>query len=112
MTYQEIVSQLKQKQWARERKNRHDLICDLTGSQYDDLFHFFEMEITHQIRDRIKDFIDDYMTCVRYIQMAQKDDSELRGEDYNDGKKLQEEKVLSLGYAVGAKEFNKQAKLL
>lgn len=101
MTLHDIIVRLKDNPLNRERRHRHDFIMDM-------------LEKYHQFynRQEIKDFIDDYNTCVRYIQIAQKEDESLRGKDYNHGKLLAEEHALSLGYETGHKEFNKKVKTL
>ncbi len=97
--------QLKVQPWARERRNRHDFIMDL-------IEHKLINGYTPLNRKTIKNFIDEYNTCVRYIQIAQKEDESLRGEDYSHGKDLAEQKVLSLGYETGYEEFNNKVKKL
>lgn len=101
MTLYAIQQELKFNPEYRERRNRHDFIMNMLG----DRTVFFN-------RDDIKLFIDEYNTCVRYIQIAQKEDENLRGEDYSHGKDLAEQKVLSLGYETGYKEFNNKVKTL
>lgn len=101
MTLHDITIQLKSKPWARERIARHDFIMDMLG----DKTVFFN-------RDDLKLFIDEYNTIVRYIQMAQKEDESLRGEDYSHGKALSSNVALSLGYETGYNEFNKKVKTL
>lgn len=101
MTLHDIIVNLKDNPLNRERRHRHDFIMDL-------------IEIHHELSDRksIKDFIDEYNTCVRYIQIAQKEDESLRGNDYADGKCLSQCHALSLGYETGYGEFNNKAKEL
>ena len=101
MTLHDIIINLKDNPLNRERRNRHDFIMDL-------------IERHHQLSNRqsIKDFIDEYNTCVRYIQIAQKEDESLRGEDYSHGKCLAQCHALSLGYETGYGEFNDKVKEL
>lgn len=101
MTLHDIIVQLKVKPWARERRARHDFIMNMLG----DKTVFYN-------RDDIKLFIDEYNTCVRYIQIAQKEDESLRGEDYSHGKCLAQCHALSLGYETGYGEFNDKVKEL
>lgn len=97
MTYNEVLSQLRQKEWARERVNRHSFIMDMIE------FKYRETKVTD--RERIKDFLNEYNSLVRTIQMVQKDNPDTQGHDYNDGKVLAQSKVLELGYSTGYNEF-------
>lgn len=101
MTLKDIEIQLKSKPWARERRARHNFVMDMLEGKY------FRGQVSRQI---LKDFIHEYNTIVRYIQIAQKDNVELRGEDYWQGKILSQEHALSLGYEVGYKQDVKQLK--
>lgn len=105
MILNSITMQLKVQPWARERRNRHDFIMDL-------IEHKLINGYTPLNRKTIKDFIDEYNTCVRYIQIAQKEDESLQGKDYKDGKVLVQQTVLGLGYETGYKEFNNKVKML
>lgn len=101
MTLHDIIVQLKVKPWARERSKRHDFVMDIIGNRFN-----------LSDRRQVKDFIDTYNTCVRYIQIAQKEDESLRGNDYADGKCLSQCHALSLGYETGYHEFNNKVKTL
>lgn len=90
--YKDIQQLLENVPSARERRNRHKVIMHL-------LFHF--VTNGHVIEDRLKNFIDEYNTCVRYIQMIQKDNVELRGKDYTDSKVLVQSHNIGIGYEVG-----------
>ena len=100
MTIDEIEKLLRLNKWCRERINRHHFIIECIGSKY----------LNRNLGENgIKSLVDEYNTIVRYIQMIQKENTELRGDDYSDGKVLKEQKVISLGYSMG---FNEDLKIL
>lgn len=82
---------------GRERKNRARAIWYLLGK--DDLLSKEEF---------IKDAFSEIQSINRLILWHQQHNPELRGSDYNDKQKLEEETMLDLGYQPGHNYYNKK----
>jgi len=83
---------------TRERKNRARVIWYILGKE----------ELTKE--DFIKNAFSKIQSINRLILWHQQHNEELRGSDYNDKQKLEEETMLDLGYQPGNKHYQDKLK--
>ena len=76
---------------ARERSNKNRAIAHVILKKYN-------IEID---KGMLSDIVGEVLTLDRQWRKLLEDNPELRGLDYGEGKRLAQEKVLSLGYEVG-----------
>ena len=101
MIYNEIYNYLLARSWARERKNRKEVILEILW----DKWAHNENSIS---KGRAKNFADDWVSYDRIFRLVQQENEELRGKDYLDGSALSEAKQIELGYEVGYHQANKR----
>lgn len=75
MIYDEIYDYLLARSWARERKNRKEVILEMLW----DKWAHNENSIS---KGRAKNFADDWVSYDRIFRLVQQENEELRGKDY------------------------------
>lgn len=83
---------------ARERKYKDDAIVHVLVTRF---YHSFE-EID---REKLIEFVKDHNTLDRSWRKILEERPELRGSDYNDKERLEQEKQIELGYESGGTQL-------
>jgi len=99
---EEVLNYLKSEARFRERKSKWRGIADLIIKRYN-------LKIDRKI---VADILADGCSADRNWRDILKENKDLRGTDYDDGKILAEEKQLELGYEVGFRENSKKLSTL
>lgn len=99
--YEKVLKLLQDFPEARERRFRSKHFIRILQEKYHDV-HWQNFE----------DVATEYASLIRNWQAVTKDNPTLRGNDYEQGEVLRQEKILSLKYEVGFNETGKQSKLL
>lgn len=94
---------LKYNEKYRERRNKDRCIAEKVLKQYLD-----NGEVRFRA-DKAKDIIKLILNADREWRKILKDNPKFRGEDYEDGKKLAQQKQIDLGYEVGYNQDIKHA---
>ena len=92
--YAEIHNHLLKFSYARERRNRRQVIQEMLLQKYGDGSPAFPV-------DKLSDFAEDWVSYDRIFRLVQQENPEVRGKDYDDGKALSQVKQLELGYQPG-----------
>lgn len=98
----EVLQYLKSEPRFRERSAKWRGIADLIIKKYN-------LDID---RRKLADILADGSSADRAWRMALKENENLRGSDYEDKTKLEQDKLLELGYSPNYKEDIKQLDLL
>lgn len=100
--YDEILRQLEIDETFRERKNKNLGIAEILVEKY----HI------NASPDRVKAIIEDANSMDRYWRLILGERKDLRGNDYDTKRKVEEEKEMELGYSPHFHQDNAQLKML
>ncbi len=78
----------------RERKNKNKYIGALVLREHG-------IEMTHETKSKIGDIVGDILSADRAYRMVLEENPELRGSDYEDKNKLEQQWMLDNEYSVG-----------
>ncbi len=93
-----LLTYLKQNPEARERSNKNRVIAKFVWDRYSDNPYFDDPEAYYIVKKDMLDVIADILNLERKWRDILLKNPELRGSDYDDKGRLEEEKMLSLGY--------------
>jgi hypothetical protein len=101
-----VENYLKTEPRARERANRYKTIANLLMPRYG-----LDLE-DKALKDKIVGLLGDAESVNRAIRQAQEHDETLRGNDYGEKERLEQEKQVSLGYVAGFQQDIKKLSTL
>lgn len=87
----DLLQYLKEQPLARERKNKNRAIGNIIIKKYN-LYPSF------QDKEKLADMVGEILLLDRYWRKHLKENPDLRGKDYGDKDRLEEQFVLKLGY--------------
>lgn len=102
--YDDLKNYLKKQPLARERKNKDRAIVNLLLEKYPRLALIDKLILI--------DFVKDHNSYDRAWRKVTEENEELRGKDYNEKQKLEEKKMIELGYMPNYYQDVKQLSLL
>lgn len=103
MNYKEDIKQrLENYPWFRERKAKNFGIAKMLKNKY-------SVNIDPKT---LEDLIVEASSLDRVWRQTLQNNPHLRGSDYGESEKLEQEKILELGYEIGSSIDRKQSKLL
>jgi len=98
--YEEIKKYLEKSPNARERKNKNKFIAWL-------LFNKYNLKQEVMTQDLLEEIILKASDYDRFWRMNLRDNPSLRGKDYEDKVKVEQQKMMELGYESGYYKYEK-----
>lgn len=90
-----LLDYLKQQPRARERKNKNQAIGNILMKKYS---VDYDLGVFNVTKSELADIVGEVLTLDRQWRKILEENPNLRGTDYKDKSRLEEEKLIELGY--------------